>query len=145
MSQKSATAVDAHVGRRIRSRRQVMGISQTELGERLGITFQQIQKYEKGGNRISASRLLDVAAALDVPVSYFYEGLDGAEGSTQSLLIDREAADLLRAFNAVTDKNMRRAILSVAQAASRESPARPGEAGRALLKGPRRKAALSEG
>ncbi len=126
MSQKQTTAVDTHIGHRIRTRRQILKITQDSLAERLGITFQQVQKYEKGSNRISASRLLDVAAILDVPLTYFFEDLDGSKGSEaasgQDLLVDRDGADLLRAFNAVEDKDMRRAIISVAKAARRAAP-----------------------
>ncbi|MEO0761638.1 MAG: helix-turn-helix transcriptional regulator, partial [Pseudomonadota bacterium] len=67
--------VDVHVGQRVRQRRWMMGMTQQQLAEKVGIKFQQIQKYETGANRISASRLWDVAAALDVQVSFFFEGL----------------------------------------------------------------------
>lgn len=70
------TAVDVHVGARVRHRRILLGLSQGQLAEGLGLTFQQVQKYEKGANRIGAGRLYDVARRLDVPVGYFYEGLD---------------------------------------------------------------------
>ncbi len=124
MTQKRTTAVDAHIGSRMRTRRLVLNMTQDSLAERLGITFQQIQKYEKGSNRISASRLLDVAAILDVPPTYFFEGLDGTaskDGSSQNLLVDRDGADLLRAFNSIEDRGTRRAIISVVTAASRAS------------------------
>lgn len=76
MSDPRATnAIDRHVGERLRLRRLELGISQQDLGEHLRITFQQVQKYEKGTNRIAASRLFEIAYALDVPVGYFYEGL----------------------------------------------------------------------
>ena len=75
--------VDVHVGQRIKGRRLILGISQERLGEALGITFQQVQKYEKGVNRVSASRLFSIAKALDVPVSYFFED---AETATATLL-----------------------------------------------------------
>lgn len=68
--------VDEHVGHRIRVRRELLGLSQAELGELIGVTFQQIQKYERGANRISASRLYDAARVLRVPVSYFFEDMD---------------------------------------------------------------------
>ena len=68
--------VDAHVGKRVRHRRWMMGMTQQQLGDLVGIKFQQIQKYETGMNRISASRLWDIAKSLEVPISYFFEGLD---------------------------------------------------------------------
>jgi transcriptional regulator with XRE-family HTH domain len=74
---KRARPVDIHVGARVRLKRQMLGMSQTELGDAVGITFQQIQKYEKGSNRIGSSRLQQLADTLDVPVSYFFEGLPG--------------------------------------------------------------------
>lgn len=76
MPRNKLQAVDAFIGARVRLRRLNLGLSQEELSNRLGVTFQQIQKYEKGVNRISASRLLQLAAALAVPVQYFFDGLD---------------------------------------------------------------------
>lgn len=73
---RSANYIDSHVGAKIRVRRQALRISQEKLGEALGVTFQQVQKYERGSNRVGASRLYGVAQALEVPVSYFFEGLD---------------------------------------------------------------------
>lgn len=70
-----ATSMDMHIGKRIRLRRMLLGISQEKLGEAVGITFQQIQKYERGTNRVGASRLYELAAALDVPVSFFFDDL----------------------------------------------------------------------
>ncbi len=121
MTQKSPRPVDTHVGQRMRLRRQILDVSQMELARRLGITFQQVQKYEKGANRISASRLVEIAAALEVPVTYFFEGLDSAHeggGKDQDLLIDSNGAALLRAFNRISDKAVQRALISVVQAAS---------------------------
>ncbi|PTX54128.1 transcriptional regulator with XRE-family HTH domain [Litoreibacter ponti] len=76
-----AHVVDIHVGKRLRHQRWLVGMTQSELADALGIRFQQIQKYETGANRISASRLWDIAQAMDVPVSYFFDGLDEAEGA----------------------------------------------------------------
>lgn len=70
-----ASSVDMHVGRRIRLRRTLLGLSQEKLGEALGITFQQVQKYERGANRVGASRLYDLASALDVPISFFFDDM----------------------------------------------------------------------
>lgn len=83
MAKKSANPVDVIVGKRIRERRVAIGITQQSLGKALGITFQQVQKYEFGSNRVSAGRLYDIATLLKVPVSYFYEDLQQAlEGET---------------------------------------------------------------
>lgn len=76
---KTPHPVDIHVGRRVRIRRVMREMSQTKLAEQLGLTFQQLQKYESGANRISASRLWHVAQILDVPVTYFFEGIEGAD------------------------------------------------------------------
>lgn len=75
ISERSATANDRRIGARVRARRLEIGMSQERLAELLGVTFQQVQKYEKGVNRIAASRLFDIAAALNLPVGAFYEGL----------------------------------------------------------------------
>src|SRR3954452_5745259 len=80
--------VDRHVGLRIRMRRKEMGVSQERLAEALGITFQQVQKYERGANRVSASKLWDIAGALRTPVSYFYDGL----GDQDAVAAQRDAA-----------------------------------------------------
>ena len=76
---RKANNVDAHVGARLRDRRMAIGMSQERLGQQLGIAFQQVQKYERGVNRISASRLFQIARELDVPVGHFFEGLDDRE------------------------------------------------------------------
>lgn len=81
MTRRDPNFVDVHVGNRIRMRRQFVGMSQEKLGELLGITFQQVQKYEKGSNRISASRLYYTAKTLGVPVQFFFDELPGAENS----------------------------------------------------------------
>jgi len=79
MARRDPNFIDAHVGNRMRMRRQIIGMSQEKLGELLGITFQQVQKYEKGSNRISASRLYSAAKTLGVPVQFFFEDLPGVE------------------------------------------------------------------
>ena len=104
--------VDVHVGQRVRQRRWMVGMTQQQLGNKVGIKFQQIQKYETGTNRISASRLWDIAAALDVPVSFFFEGL-GEEGvelamSHGDILTDKEALDLVRAYYSIPETQRRR-------------------------------------
>ena len=87
MSQKKPSQIDIHVGGRIRFRRMMLGISQEKLGERLGITFQQIQKYEKGTNRIGASRLQHIAIILKVPIAFFFEG-QGTNGPPETSVLD---------------------------------------------------------
>ncbi|MEM6490116.1 MAG: helix-turn-helix transcriptional regulator [Pseudomonadota bacterium] len=102
--------VDVHVGQRVRQRRWMVGMTQQQLAEKVGIKFQQIQKYETGANRISASRLWDVAAALEVPVSFFFEGLDSSmeEARAADMMSDKEAADLVRAYYAIPETQRRR-------------------------------------
>jgi transcriptional regulator with XRE-family HTH domain len=107
--------VDVHVGKRIRHRRWLVGITQQQLADAVGIKFQQIQKYETGMNRVSASRLWDIAEALSVPVSFFFEGL--GEESLQSasekevqndILKDKEALELVRSYYAIPETQRRR-------------------------------------
>ncbi len=107
--------VDVHVGKRIRHRRWLVGITQQQLAEAVGIKFQQIQKYETGMNRVSASRLWDIAEALSVPVSFFFEGLgdetvaaeEGRELPTD-ILKDKEALELVRSYYAIPETQRRR-------------------------------------
>ena len=108
--------VDVHVGKRVRHRRWMVAMTQQQLAERVGIKFQQIQKYETGMNRISASRLWDIAEALTVPVGYFFEGLDGEEqaqpaaieGVPGDLLANKEALELIRSYYAIPETQRRR-------------------------------------
>ena len=116
--------VDVHVGKRVRHRRWLIGMTQQQLAEQVGIKFQQIQKYETGANRISASRLWDIAEALEVPVSFFFEGLDDsgkAEGSGTMLPDDlmgrKEALDLVRSYYAIPE-NQRRRLFELARVLS---------------------------
>ncbi len=103
--------VDVHVGRLVRQRRWMVGMTQQQLGNKVGIKFQQIQKYETGTNRISASRLWDISAALDVPVSFFFEGLNreelGVDGHGD-ILTDKEALELVRAYYSIPETQRRR-------------------------------------
>ena len=116
--------VDVHVGKRIRHRRWMVGTTQQQLAESVGIKFQQIQKYETGMNRVSASRLWDIANVLDVPVSFFFEGLD-AQGRTEDplsdmpndILTDKEALELLRSYYAIPE-NQRRRLFDLARVLS---------------------------
>lgn len=104
--------VDEHVGKRLRHRRWLVGLTQGQLADQVGIKFQQIQKYETGMNRVSASRLWDIATVLEVPVAYFFEGLDAQEAKgcdgPQDLLLDKEAAELVRCYNALPQSQRRR-------------------------------------
>ncbi len=116
--------VDVHVGKRVRHRRWLIGMTQQQLAQQVGIKFQQIQKYETGANRISASRLWDIADALDVPVSFFFEGLEEGqkEKSDKSalpadLMCDKEALDLVRSYYAIPE-NQRRRLFELARVLS---------------------------
>ncbi len=109
--------VDVHVGKRIRHRRWMVGMTQQQLGEVVGIKFQQIQKYETGMNRVSASRLWDIASALDVSISFFFEGLDDDAVAVEDmmepqlrgdLLADKEALELVRSYYAIPEQQRRR-------------------------------------
>ena len=115
--------VDVHVGKRIRHRRWMVGMTQQQLAEQVGIKFQQIQKYETGMNRVSASRLWDISEALSVPISFFFEGLeaDGAMASEKALpgdiLADKEALELVRSYYAIPE-NQRRQLFELARVLS---------------------------
>ena len=120
--------IDVHVGGRVRFRRMLLGMSQEKLGEKLGLTFQQVQKYEKGINRIGASRLFDLAQVLGVPVQFFYEEApaseppplmpDGfsekpAENAIVEFLRSRDGLELNKAFVRISDAKARRAIVDL--------------------------------
>jgi len=120
--------VDVYVGKRVRQRRWMVGFSQQQLGEAVGIKFQQIQKYETGMNRISASRLWDIAETLGVPVTFFFEGYEGADLGSEAageqvpnakgdLLADKEALDLVRSYYAMPE-NQRRKLFDLARVLS---------------------------
>ena len=133
-----ANAIDVHVGSRIRMRRTLLGMSQERLGEALGLTFQQVQKYEHGVNRVGASRLYDLSRVLDVPISFFYEdmpeGLGGVAGGGQrgsllggfadaqapfggsdsdDTLNRRETLELVRAYYRITDVAVRKRVFEL--------------------------------
>ncbi len=117
-------AVDVHVGKRIRHRRWMNGTTQQQLAEAVGIKFQQIQKYETGMNRVSASRLWDIAHVLGVPVSFFFEGIEAESQLTAragelpgDILTDKEALDLLRSYYAIPE-NQRRRLFDLARVLS---------------------------
>ena len=112
----SASEVDAHVGQRTRHLRENLGISQGTLGRHLGLTFSQVQKYEKGTNRIGAGRLFKIAEFLDVPVQYFFEGLgEGATAPGPQALVERnsELVALNDAFRSITDPDTRRSVVAL--------------------------------
>ena len=102
--------VDAHVGKRIRQRRWMVGMTQQQLAHRVGIKFQQIQKYETGMNRVSASRLYEIAEALEVQIAFFFEGLETGEPpeAEPDFLADREAMELVRVYYAIPEAQRRR-------------------------------------
>ncbi len=113
--------VDVHVGKRVRHRRWLIGMTQQQLAERVGIKFQQIQKYETGANRVSASRLWDIA---DVPVSFFFEGIEETEKDEAQkamvpadLMGDKEALDLVRSYYSIPE-NQRRRLFELARVLS---------------------------
>jgi transcriptional regulator with XRE-family HTH domain len=123
MKTKSPEPVDVHVGKRVKMRRMMLNLSQSDLGKKSGITFQQIQKYENGINRVSASRLQEFSKCLGVPVSFFFEGLSSngakpkkaAEDPAQQLLVTRDGIDLVKAFVSIDDKGMRRSIVAMVE------------------------------
>ena len=140
-----ASPVDGHVGLRIRLRRTLMGMSQERLGEALGLTFQQVQKYERGVNRVGASRLFDLSRVLDVPISFFFDDMpgptsNGAAASTgigsrrifgfadaqqslggglaEELLNRRETLELVRAYYKITDPAVRKRVFDLIKSMS---------------------------
>ena len=105
--------VDVHVGQRLRQRRWLAGMTQQQLAEMVGIRFQQIQKYETGMNRVSASRLWEIGCALEVPVAYFFEGLSKSDNDEPGrapgdLINDREALELVRTYYAIPEAQRKR-------------------------------------
>ena len=129
-----ASPVDVHVGARIRLRRTMMGMTQERLGDALGLTFQQVQKYERGANRVGASRLFDLSRILDVPISFFYDNMPEAIGGggtqlqagaiqgfaehqdgfgAEESLNKRETLELVRAYYRIVDPNVRKRMLDL--------------------------------
>ncbi|MEZ5871428.1 MAG: helix-turn-helix transcriptional regulator [Nitratireductor sp.] len=129
---KKPNPIDIHVGSRVRLRRTMLGMSQEKLGEHLGITFQQIQKYEKGANRVGASRLQEIARVLNTPVSFFFEDSPGggnaqggfAETESANYVVDflssSEGLQLNRSFVKIKDPKVRRKIVEMVRALSDE-------------------------
>jgi transcriptional regulator with XRE-family HTH domain len=114
----SPDPVDIHVGSRVRLRRTLMGLSQVKLARMLGLTFQQVQKYEKGFNRIGSSRLYQLSRILEVPVSYFFDEMVGAPGLAEpaqapyeaDTMARRETLELVRAYYRIADPDVRRRV-----------------------------------
>ncbi len=115
----SEIEIDQHIGQRIHERRMVLGLSQTQLADGLGITFQQLQKYERGHNRIAAGRLYGCAQLLGVPPEYFFEGLERSNSGTPDETRSDEAMKLARAYYSINDPVYRQRIWKVVQALAR--------------------------
>jgi transcriptional regulator with XRE-family HTH domain len=124
---KTPNPIDIHVGSRIRLRRTMLGMSQEKLGDALGITFQQVQKYEKGTNRVGASRLQNISAVLNVPVAFFFEDAPGEQETADGMqetgsayvvnfLTSAEGTQLIKAFMQISDAKVRRRILDLVKA-----------------------------
>ena len=137
MVRGAPNATDKHIGSRLRMRRRMLDLSQADLGNALGITFQQVQKYEKGVNRIGASRLFQISKILDVPVQFFFEEApysgDGnavrgtAEPDSEAFILEflnsREGLDLNRAFVKIGDAKVRKSVVDLVRALSGSSSA----------------------
>ncbi|MFB9372687.1 helix-turn-helix domain-containing protein [Algimonas porphyrae] len=132
---RSANPVDVHVGARVRLRRQVMKMSQEKLGDQLGVTFQQVQKYERGTNRVGASRLWRLSQVLEVPVSYFFEGMtdqieagEFGENDQMPIVYDfinsSDGVALAKAVSQIKNKAVRRQILELARSLAKDSAAK---------------------
>ncbi len=132
MVKKNPNPIDVHVGSRVRMRRMLAGLSQEKLGERLELTFQQVQKYEKGSNRVSASRLYQMAQILGVPVQFFFEELPEqakgsfgsaqgfSESSQETMIMDflnsSDGLQLNKAFSEISDPTIRRKVVDLVKA-----------------------------
>jgi transcriptional regulator with XRE-family HTH domain len=123
---------DKHAGNRVRMRRIMLGLSQTKLADALGVTFQQVQKYEKGTNRISASRLQQISKFLQVPVAFFFDGLPGPKAATQArppippdiseFLATADGLWLITAYTQIKSRNLRRVIVDLVEDLAKSSP-----------------------
>lgn len=135
MAKKAPNPIDRHVGSRVRMRRMMLGMSQEKLGDALGLTFQQVQKYEKGANRIGASRLQQISQILQVPVEFFFEGAPNLTGNTSGMseapsptfvadfLATSDGLALTRAFMRIGDSKLRRRIVDLVEAIAGEADA----------------------
>jgi transcriptional regulator with XRE-family HTH domain len=128
LAKKAPNPTDKHVGARVRMRRMMLAMSQEKLGDALGLTFQQVQKYEKGANRIGASRLQHIAQILQVPVSFFFDGAPNAHGHSipagaaapspayiSDFLATSDGLHLTKAFMAIKDAKTRRRIVDLVE------------------------------
>jgi transcriptional regulator with XRE-family HTH domain len=133
-NKKKPNPIDIHVGGRIRLRRNMLGMSQEKLGESLGITFQQIQKYEKGTNRVGASRLQAISSILNVPIAFFFEGAPGQDGEAVAGMAEAPSSDyvvdflntseglqLNRSFVRIADARVRRRVIDLVKALASEA------------------------
>ena len=132
MPKKDPNPVDHHVGARVRARRILLGMSQEKLGDALGVTFQQVQKYEKGTNRIGASRLENISRVLEVPPAYFFENIvngnagmtgfaeDAARAPTHNFATPAEGLNLNKAFSRIADAKVRKHILELVESLADE-------------------------
>ena|ERR1051325_4177216 len=134
MAKKTPNPIDKHVGSRVRMRRMMLSMSQEKLGDALGLTFQQVQKYEKGTNRIGASRLQQISGILQVPVSFFFEGAPHEGGSPGSgmgeapspayvsdFLATSDGLALVKAFTKIKNSKMRRRVVDLVEQIAGES------------------------
>lgn len=135
--------IDVHVGSRVRLRRTLLGMSQEKLGEAIGLTFQQVQKYERGANRIGASRLFDLSRVLDVPVSFFFDDMpedaaaapvdDDEEGGEERVapayepdpMAKRETLELVRAYYRIGDPSVRKRLFELTKAVANAAVSEP--------------------
>jgi len=121
MSQRSPNSTDVHIGKRIRMLRLTRNLSQTDLAKRLGITFQQVQKYERGANRVGAGRLQEMANLLGVPPAFFFEDGPRAKSAksdapeTTALLANKDGLALARAFDKIRSRSVRRNLVELAE------------------------------
>ena len=127
---KKANPIDGQVGNRVRIRRMLIGMSQEKLGDLLGLTFQQVQKYEKGVNRIGAGRLFEIARILDVPIDFFYDGVgtpsDGvgeARAPVMEFVSSTEGLQLSLAFMKIRDPKVRKRVLDLVKSLGEEEEA----------------------
>lgn len=128
---KVPNSIDVHVGSRIRLRRTLLGMSQEKLGDSLGITFQQVQKYEKGTNRVGASRLQNISSILNVPISFFFEETTNLAGQGPDEISDisffvssSEGLALNRAFMSISDPAVRQSIVKLAKSVAKNEIAK---------------------
>ena len=116
---------DVHIGRKMREKRVALGMSQAALAEKLGITFQQVQKYESGANRIGGSRLWDISQVLREPIGYFYEGLregqEGGQAEEDTLPLSKQTLELARAINSIPEGSVKEEVMQLVKAFARLS------------------------